>query len=63
MLKARELIFTFPEQLLANPLADQTAVMVVAGPQLFASQKFSAKCERLNLTGSGCGGDEIFTLY
>jgi hypothetical protein len=50
VLKARELIFTFPD-LLANPLADQRAVMVVGRPQLFADPKFRAKCEKLNLKG------------
>jgi hypothetical protein len=50
VLKARELIFTFPD-LLANPLADQRAVMAVGRPQLFADPKFRAKCEKLNLKG------------
>jgi hypothetical protein len=51
VLKARELIFTFPE-LLANPLADQRAIMVTGLPQLFTDPTFCAKCEKLNLAGT-----------
>ena len=52
VLRARELIFTFPE-VLANPLADQRAVMVAAPPQFFLDPRFHAKCEKLSLSGVG----------